>query len=208
MIRTFSPKLGFAVSLAVLSGCGTTRHFVDQPPMTIAEPDKDARQAIGALFGSLSPPYTVRLCEAERKSRECKEDSQGVSAKGVGGLFLPLVLNVRGMEIRSQRPAADGLSFDATVNAKVDAISPRCVNAGGRIVARENNTVSVKFKPFYCNWVVIGNVLVNADFSVDSINVKDRFVTGYYKLTFHGTGNALGSGYYKAVITAHTTAGT
>src|SRR5262249_40456766 len=154
--------------------------------------DRDARQAIGALFGSLSPPYTVKLCEAERTSKQCKEDSEGVSAKGVGGLFLPLVLNVRGMEIRSQHLAGDGLSFDAAINAKVDAISPRCVTAGGRIVARENNTASVTFKPFYCNWVVIGNVLVNADFSIDSIDVQGKFVTGYYKLTFHGTGNALG----------------
>jgi hypothetical protein len=204
-MKSFNPKIGFALSLGILGGCGTTRQFVDQPHLTISEPQKDARQAIGELFGSLVPPYTVRLCEAERSSKECKQDSEGVSAKGVGGLFLPLVLNVRGMEVRSQRPTDDGLSFDASVNAKVDAIAPRCVTAGGQIVARENNTAFLKFRPFYCNWVVIGNVLVAADFSIDSISVKDRIVTGYYKLTFHGTGNAAGSGYYKAVITPKST---
>ncbi len=53
---------------------------------------------------------------------------------------------------------------------------------------------------FYCNWVVIGNVIVNADLSIDTINLKNKVFTGFYKVTFHGTGNAAGSGYYKAVI--------
>jgi hypothetical protein len=60
----------------------------------------------------------------------------------------------------------------------------------------------VQFKNFYCNWVAVGNVIVNADFSIDNINLKDRVFTGFYKVTFHGTGNAGGSGYYKAVITS------
>lgn len=192
---------GTALILIALTGCGTTRQFVDQPPLTVDAPEKDARQAVAELFGSLTPPYAVKLCEAERTSRQCKEDSEGVSAKGVGGLFLPLVLNVTGMDVRSQRAVDDGMSFDALVKAKVDAIAPHCVTAGGRIVARGNNTASVQFKPFYCNWVVIGNVLVNADFSIDSIDLQHKVVTGFYKLTFHGTGNAAGSGYYKAVIT-------
>ena len=58
----------------------------------------------------------------------------------------------------------------------------------------------MQLRNFYCNWMLIGNVIVNADLSIDTINVKDKVVTGFYKLTFHGTGNAAGSGYYKAVL--------
>jgi hypothetical protein len=58
----------------------------------------------------------------------------------------------------------------------------------------------VQLRNFYCNWLVIGNVVVNADLSIDNVNLKDRVFTGFYKVTFHGTGNAAGSGYYKAVI--------
>jgi hypothetical protein len=199
-VKTLGRKIGFALLFPVLSGCGTTGQFVDQPRLTIDAPGTDARQAIGALFGSMTPPYTVKLCDAEPASKRCKPESRGVTATGVGGLLLPLTLFVKGMDIQSQRQADDGLSFDAFLDATVDAISPLCGKVAGRVVARENNTAAVQLENFYCNWVVIGNVLVNADFSIDSIDVKDKVVTGYYKLTFHGTGNAAGSGYYRAVV--------
>jgi hypothetical protein len=201
-------NIGMALSLVVVSGCGTTRQFVDEPQLTVDEPQKNVREAIGELFGSMTPPYSVRLCEADLASKECKTESEGVAAKGVGGLLLPIIpltLHVRGMDIQSQRLSDDGLSFDAFLDAKVDAISPACGKVGGKVVVHENNTASVQFKNFYCNWVVVGNVLVNADFSIDSISLKDKVITGFYKLTFHGTGNALGSGYYKAVIAPKST---
>jgi hypothetical protein len=104
------------------------------------------------------------------------------------------------MDVQKQHESADGLAFDASLNVTVDAISPLCGTVGGKIVFRENNTASVQLRNFYCNWMVIGNVIVNADLSIDNINLKDKVVTGFYKLTFHGTGNAAGSGYYRAVI--------
>jgi len=190
---------GACAALAALTACGTTSHFVDQPHLMINEPSKDPRQAVNELF-QLTPPYNVSLCEADPSSKECTKANAGVTAKGVGGIFLPLVLEVRGMSIEKQMPSADGVSFKASLDAKVDALSPHCGTVGGRVVVRENNTASVQLRHFYCNWAVIGNVLVNADFSVDSIDLKERVVTGFYKLTFHGTGNAAGSGYYRAVI--------
>ena len=65
---------------------------------------------------------------------------------------------------------------------------------------RDNNTITVQLKSFYCNWVVVGDVLVNADFSIDHIYPQSKVFNGFYKITFHGTGNAAGSGYYRAVI--------
>jgi hypothetical protein len=53
--------------------------------------------------------------------------------------------------------------------------------------------------------MVVGNVLATADLSIDRIDLKNKTFTGYYRLTFHGTGNVAGSGYYKAVITPRTT---
>jgi hypothetical protein len=189
------------LSLTALTACGTTSRFVDQPHLTIDEPLKDARRAVGELF-QLAPPYSVTLCEADAATKECKKDSQGVTATGVGGLLLPLTLRVRAIGVQKQSPSADGLAFDATLDARVDAISPMCGTVEGKIVVRDNNTVSLQLRNFYCNWMVVGNVIVNADFSMDSINLRARAMTGFYKMTFHGTGNAAGSGYYKAVITA------
>jgi hypothetical protein len=134
-------------------------------------------------------------------------NSKGITATGVGGLLLPilpLTLHVKGMVISKQTRSDDGLAFDARLDATVDAISPLCGTVTGRIMSRENDAVSVQLRNFYCNWAVVGNVLVNANLSIDNIDVKDRVVTGFYKLTFHGTGNAAGSGYYRAVITKLT----
>ena len=47
---------------------------------------------------------------------------------------------------------------------------------------------------------LVGNVVVHADLSIDKVNLKDRIFTGFYKVIFHGTGNAAGSGYYRAVV--------
>jgi hypothetical protein len=196
--------VSMVLSLCILTGCGTTRRFVDQPHLTIDDPQKDVRQAIGELFG-LSQPYTVKFCEADPSSKQCKTQHRGIAATGVGGLFLPLILHVKGMDMKRHSQSADGLAFDASINATVDAISPLCATVTGKIVSRDNNTASMQLSNFYCNWVVVGNVLVNADLSIDSINLRDRVLTGYYKLTFHGTGNASGSGYYKAIITPKST---
>lgn len=191
--------VGITVCLIGLTACGTTRRFVDQPPLNIDEPQEDARQAVRELFG-LATPYTVRLCEADPASKQCKEKSNGITATGVGGLLLPLTLHVKGLIVSRESQSDDGLTFDASFDSAVDGISPLCGIARGKIVSRDNNTAAVQFEHFYCNWVVIGNVLVKADLSVDGISLKDKAFTGYYKITLFGTGNAAGSGYYKAVV--------
>jgi hypothetical protein len=195
-----------ALPLLALTACGTTNRFVDQPHLTVVdEPQKDARQAMGELFGSMPTPFTVKLCEADPSSKECTKEAKGISATGVGGIFLPLHLYVKGIDVKRQQQSVDQLAFDASLHVTVDAISPLCGTVGGKIVFRENNTANVLLRNFYCNWMVIGNVIVNADLSIDSINLKDKVVTGFYKLTFHGTGNAAGSGYYKAVLAPKNT---
>lgn len=185
--------------LLTLSACGTTHRFVDQPPLTVDDADKTPRQATTELFDGVTP-YQVSFCEADTVSKDCKKGSDGVRANGVGGLIIPLVLNVTGMTVSKQDPSDSGWVIEAAVQSKADAIPPLCRTAHGQILLRDNNTIVVQLKSFYCNWVVVGNVLVNADFSIDHIDSQSKFFTGFYKVTFHGTGNAAGSGYYRAVI--------
>jgi hypothetical protein len=192
-----------ALTVLALAGCGTTRRFVDQPKVTVAGSDKTAHQAAVELFDGLTP-YAVNLCEADPVSKQCRKGSDGVTAHGVGGLLFPLALNVRGMTVSKQSPAQEGgWMIDASVKSRVDAIPPVCRTAHGQILLRDNDTVSMQLENFYCNWVVIGNVLVNAAFSIDHIDSQTKAFTGFYKITFHGTGNAAGSGYYRAVIAVH-----
>jgi hypothetical protein len=182
-----------------LSACGTTSRFVEQPQLTVDGPDETPRQATAQLFDGKTP-YKVSLCEADPVSKVCKKGSDGVKANGVGGLFIPLVLNVSAMTISKQSPSDSGWAIDAAVQSKADAIAPLCRTAHGQILMRDNNTIIFQLQNFYCNWVVVGNVIVNADFSIDHIDSQNKAFNGFYKITFHGTGNAAGSGYYRAVI--------
>jgi hypothetical protein len=187
------------VSSFIVSGCGTTQRFVDEPRMAVSEPSKSVREAAADLF-MRTGPYTVSLCEANQTSRECREGNRGITATGVGGLLIPLSLHVTALMIKRENQSADGWDIDASVDSKVDAITPLCLTAHGKVVERANDTISIRLPNFYCNWLAVGNVLVNADLSIDSIDLKDRSFTGFYKITFHGTGNASGSGYYRATI--------
>jgi hypothetical protein len=185
--------------LLTLSACGTTRQFVDQPQLTVDGTDKSARQATAELLDG-GTPYKLSLCEADPVSRNCKQGSNGIKANGVGGLFFPLVLTVSGITVNKQSSSATGWAIDAAVQSKADAIAPLCRIAHGQILLRDNNTAAMQLRHFYCNWVVVGNVIVNVDFSIDHVDLQRRAFNGFYKITFHGTGNAAGSGYYEAKI--------
>jgi hypothetical protein len=189
------------LSALVLAACGTTKRFVDQPRLTIDESERNARQAAAELFGGPTP-FTVKLCEADPSSKECKKGNDGITATGVGGLVLPLTLHVNAMVVTKQSQSAEGWTIDASFQSKADGISPLCKSAHGQILSRDNQTMSLEFRDFYCNWVVVGNVIVNTDLSIDNISLKQKVFTGFYKVVFHGTGNASGSGYYKAVVVA------
>jgi hypothetical protein len=182
-----------------LAACGSTSRFIAQPSLTTDVQEEDARKAAATLFDAATP-YSIKLCEASQTSKQCTATSEGISASGVGGLFLPLRLHVAGMTISKQARSDDGWSFDASLDSKVDSVAPHCRPVHGQIVSRNNNTLSMQLDSFYCNWLVVGNVMVNAELSIDGINSKEHTFTGFYKMTFHGTGNAAGSGYYKAEI--------
>jgi hypothetical protein len=186
--------------LSAVAGCGSTSHFVERPPLATGSGQADPRLAIAELFAAKGP-YRIKLCEADPATKACKKDSQSISATGVGGLLFPIVLHVNGLRIKDQRPAVDGVAVDVAVESTADGIPPVCATGKGTVTARDDRTASLHVGGFYCNWMVVGNVVVDFDMSMDSIDPAQNTFTGYYRLVFHGTGNVSGSGYYKAVIT-------
>ena len=114
-------------------------------------------------------------------------------------------MNVSDLDIKSVKPAANGYAFSSHVGATVDAIPPLCGTVDVTITNGSNNTASVQLSNFYCNWAAIGNVLASMKLSIDHIDVADQTFTGYYRITFYGTGNASGSGYFKGTIVKQAT---
>lgn len=198
LTKTSGTPAALLVALSV-TGCGTTRHYVDHPALTVVPPSATARGAVAAIFSGSTPLY-LSLCNASRSTRECLPGDSGLTARGVGGLFLPLKLHVRGIRVSAVQQTADGTTFRGAIDSKVDAIAPLCGASQVQALYGADGSLSLRFGKFYCNWALVGNVIVNADFAVDSISVGDRTLTGYYRITFHGTGNAAGSGYFRAAI--------
>jgi hypothetical protein len=70
----------------------------------------------------------------------------------------------------------------------------------GKIIISSANNFTLEFPNFYCNWMAIGNVVTTIKLSIDSIDLNKQSFAGFYSMAFYGTGNANGSGYYKAVM--------
>jgi hypothetical protein len=188
------PLIAFA-----LAACGTTRNFVAHPALQVTPPSANPRAAVAAVLAGKTPLY-LSLCTASRSSNECLPGDSGITAQGVGGLFLPLRLHVRGIRVSALQDGADGTTFNGAVDSRVDAIAPLCGSSHGQALYGDDGSLSLHLGKFYCNWALVGNVIVSVDFSIASISVNDRTFTGFYRITFHGTGNAAGSGYFKASV--------
>ncbi len=196
--RVTGAVMGALAALA-LAACGTTRHYVEHTALTVVPPSATARGAVAAVFSG-STPFYLSLCNASRSTKECLPGDSGITARGVGGLFLPLNLHVRGIRVSAVHQTTDGTTFLGAFDSKVDAIAPLCGSSRVQAVYGDDGSLALRFGKFYCNWALVGNVIVDADFSIDSVSVRDRTLTGFYRITFHGTGNAAGSGYFRASI--------
>ena len=191
-----------AVSLVPLSldACGGTGRFVAEPQLNVENSTMSTPDAVNRLFTENAAPYKVQLCNADKTSKTCKTGSDGLSAFGIGGPIFPLSMNVSQLDFKTVEPRNDALAISSGVGATVDAIPPVCGTVGGTITTKGNDTASIQLSNFYCNWAVIGNVLASIKLSIDSIDLPDQTFTGYYRITFYGTGNASGSGYFKGKI--------
>jgi hypothetical protein len=203
--------------VSTLASCIGTGKYVDSPVLRV----KDSRatssqepshldaadqitpdQAVANLFLSQAAPFSILLCDADLATGECVEGAGGLSATGLGGFFLPLVMDLSRIDVNEAVLDDEGIELKAKVVATVSEIPPVCGDVDGRISMSSGGHANLEFANFYCNWMAIGNVVTTIKLSIDSIHLNDQSFTGYYSMTFYGTGNANGSGYYKAAIVA------
>ncbi|MEL7347438.1 MAG: hypothetical protein AAFN17_06750 [Pseudomonadota bacterium] len=209
-----SPKTALAALTAVLVLSGCASDFITETPVSLtAGPDPlapgqatapksspaEILAAAKALLPAPGETLAYTLCEADRETGLCDEDPASLKAFGVGGLLLPLVMEVRGLEFKEVATDDDGnATFETDFDVTVNLIPPLCPDADGQFVLSEAAVLTMDFDAFYCNWAVIGNVVNQFDFSIDTLDVETRSFTGSYALQFNGTGNAAGTGYFRA----------
>ena len=201
MIKVYT--LILLIAFTLLTGCGGTGKFIDQPQLNIFGAEAIAIQpaeAVEQLFGGNILPYRISFCEADPATKTCPNEDSNPSAKGIGGIFLPLVMELRAIEIDELMIDDQTIMFKAKLDSPVNKIPPACGRVEGVVDTPSPESATLKISKFYCNWAAIGNVVTNITLSIDSIDLETNIFTGYYKITFYGTGNASGSGYYRATV--------
>ncbi|MEM1166340.1 MAG: hypothetical protein AAGI30_08625 [Planctomycetota bacterium] len=195
-----------AAICASLQAVGCTGSYVASVPLTISDPTMSARNATDALFLSQGETFVLELYEADEETglpltpQDSQDGVDGLSARGLGGLFVPLVLDVDSLRVSEVVSEDDRIVFETEWDAVVNGIPAACTSSGARVLVSDAGGVNIEFDSFYCNWIGIGNVVTDMSLSIDRINLETASFTGYYKLTFFGTGNATGSGYYFASV--------
>lgn len=189
-----------AITMIVMTAGCATKNYIKEPKLSLYG-STSASQALNRLFGKTQLPFKIQLCEADPSTGRCITGKGGISAAGLGGVVLPLVLDVSEIEVFEVRKDEREYSFTSTIKATVNKLPPACGKVKGRIKLSDSGSVLIDLSNFYCNWAIIGNVITNMELSLDSIDPKKRTFTGYYSLKFIGTGNAGGSGYYRAIVT-------
>lgn len=209
---SWRPVTGIILATQVLAGCAsdliteTPLSLSDGRPGLAAFGDADGEPSdleIMAAVKSLLPPEegskAYILCEADRETGLCDDDQASLKAFGIGGLLLPLVMEVRGLEFNEVATDDEGnLTFETDFDVTVNLIPPLCPDADGQFVLSDDGVLALDFDPFYCNWAVIGNVVNQFDFAIDNLDPETQSFTGSYALQFNGTGNAVGTGYFRA----------
>lgn len=196
----FSTRLFvFAVLVTILNACSSTERYLQNSELTITGSTVTNQQALNKFFHKADEGYKIDICEADTQTNECLEDGKGVIAQGFGGIFLPLFMEMYGLDIIQSNLDGDIILVRSKIDADINKIAPWCGTVSGRLTT-ENAVATLSFSNFYCNWAVIGNVITNIDMSINNLNVTEETFSGYYRITFYGTGNASGSGYYKAAL--------
>ncbi len=187
---------GVLLLLVLSSSCAT--RYVEQPtPSTAEDAVAELAPALASLLGS--PDTSVFIfCEAEPDTGECEDVDDGLSALGVGGYALPLLMDLSEMSVQGVTRTEEGWTLKSRFRTRVNGIPPICGRAKGTLRVNDAGTANIEYDRFYCNWVLIGNVLTKVELSIDSVDLEARTFRGYYAVTFNGTGNAGGSGYFRA----------
>ncbi|MEM7284267.1 MAG: hypothetical protein AAF438_21905 [Pseudomonadota bacterium] len=187
---------------SLITGCGSTAAYVADPKTRIVTSGEVSTGDAGAAWlNSIDGPYRMVFCEASPETGECLEPSVGLTAKGLGAIFLPLTMEWNAIDVQARDTEADKKpTVRGKVSASVNGIAPRCARVRGVLQVVDEQTLVLKLNRFYCNWVGIGNVLTSAQFSFQTFDVDSQTGNGYYRLAFYGTGNARGSGYFKVSL--------
>ncbi|MEM9883823.1 MAG: hypothetical protein AAF800_13000 [Planctomycetota bacterium] len=194
--------IGSVLAVWLLAGCGSLGAYDDTALLVVAGPEVSPVEAVRSWWMGPPRPYRIVLEEADPGTGEPVAGAGGLSASGVGGLFLPLRFDWTAAVVEDVRPTERGVAFTARLESEVNLIPTWQGRVRGAVEADDRGAVRLRLRPFYANWAVIGNVIAGGDLSLARIDRRDQTFRGTYRVMFFGTGNATGSGHYRATLGA------
>lgn len=137
-------------------------------------------------------PRTVTFVGTDPETGASKKG--GLKSFVLGGIAVPGILEINSLNLSNHRIVGGALVMDAKVNAKYIGIPPQC-GKSTLTVRATGSGLSIKFKPVYCNWVAIGNVV--SYMKLKNLKLTSGRITGKYNIGVNGTANGTGAGTFK-----------
>lgn len=139
----------------------------------------------------------VTICNSNPKTQAC--ESVGVCYFVLGGIIpgngcaRSIVFN----EVTTGASMGSGGQISLKANMPLTFIwTPViCASMTGALAVRSANDISFDFESYYCNWMVVGNMTATFKFVVESVDLTQGQVGGYWSHGVKGTGIGKGAGY-------------
>lgn len=132
-------------SLSLLTGCVAM-------PAAPPPAHSDRNGAAGIPSGALL------FCTLPAPNTHCGPNTTGLIARGLGGLFLPLDVQITSLILENT---------SARVALVINNVSGYC-SAG--TANADTNPPTIKVTGIYCNWLGIGNVVASLELIIDSLS--------------------------------------
>ena len=202
-MNRWSSLLAAAAALLVAGCAGTPQQYLVKEVNICAAEKCDAATAkySGAqlLAGfqqllKLSEGSKVAICDADPTTRACK--TVGICHLVLGGIIPGngCAEEVVFSEIAMSKQAGQ-ISLKANMPRTFIGTPLTCATMTGTLSVRSADEISLDFEPYYCNWMVVGNMIATFNFAVESLDLDRGQIGGYWRDKVEGTGNGSGSGY-------------
>jgi hypothetical protein len=135
-----------------------------------------------------------RVCESDVKTRNC--DKEGLSYFVQGGPIPGLGSTSSGAlaELKAD-PASQAVRAKMTSNLRFIGVPLVCADHPTTISIRSADEITIVDDPYYCNWMVVGNMTASFSFAVESVDFDKGRLGGYWSHGVAGNAAGKGSGY-------------
>ena len=199
--RTIKPDLLHILPIVLLTACAN----VQLPDKTsIIPPNEDAKivsdeqilTKASALFGFSSDGRsqdTRFVLHPQKKLNGKHGESRGINLFVLGGTLIPGILSIDEIDFSEHHRTDEGLEMTVASRSTYVGIPPVCRNSKA-LLRVKNGRAELSFDNFYCNWMVVGNVIVGI--KMELVKITDQEAEGAYTVRVNGTANGIGRGLF------------